>query len=182
MPHLNAEELMATLRAARKAGEGNRGNPSHLKRHRELVEACPAFAPNLIELARLLLLTEESGVSAEQSFDEVQRLLEQAVQASDRGATALIELAYFLDTIRDSPDKARILLEEGAAKALKSLEDAWAGLINLFCLEDQLPQALELSARAEKIFPDSGRIMGAVADARQSAIAAGLLPPDTSDS
>ncbi len=52
------------------------------------------------------------------------------------------------------------------------------GLIRHFEMEEQLPQALELSARAEKLFPDSGRIMGAVHDARQAAITAGILPPD----
>jgi hypothetical protein len=75
----------------------------------------------------------------------------------------------------------RRILEEGAAKALSSLPDAWTGLILLLEMQKQLPQALELSARAEKLFPDSGRIMGAAYDARHSAVAAGILPPEAMD-
>jgi thioredoxin-like negative regulator of GroEL len=181
MAHLSPQELLAKFRAARAAGESNRGNPDQLRLHRELVEACPAFTPNLLQLARLLRLVDEPGTDAEEMLAEVQRLLEQAVQASDRSADTLIELAYFLDTHRDSPDEARQLLEEGASKALSSLEDAWVGMIRLLEMEKRLPQALELSARAEKLFPDSGRIMGAVWDARQAAVTAGLLPPEAMD-
>lgn len=178
MAHLNPEELIAKFRTARAASEGSRSVPHSLKLHRELVEACPAFTPNLLELARILRLTDEPGIEAEEMLAEVQRLLEQAVQSSNRSADSLIELAYFLNTHRNSPDEARRLLEEGAAKALSSLEDAWAGLISQLEMQEQLPQALELSARAEKIFPDSERIMGAVYDARQAAVIAGLLPPE----
>lgn len=112
---------------------------------------------------------------------EVHRLLEQAVQASDGSADALIELGYFLDTHRHEPTQARKLFEEGAAKALSSLEDAWTGLIRHLEMEKQISQALELSAKAEQLFPHSGRIMGAVTDARQAAVSAGILSPDAID-
>ena len=182
MAHLSPEELIAKFREARAAGEGQPGSPRQLKLQRELMEGCPAFTPNLLELARVLRLTDEPGVPAEEMLAEVQRLLEHAVQASNRSADALIELAYFLNTHRNSPVEARKLLEEGAAKALSSVEDAWAGLISLLEMEGQFPQALELSARAERIFPDSERVMGAAHAARHAAVVAGLLPPDAVDS
>lgn len=178
MAHLPLEELLAKFQAASAAGGASLDGPDQLKAHRELAKACPAFTPNLLRLARLLRLVDEPGTEADPMLTEVHRLLEQAVQASDRSADALIEFAYFLDTHRHEPAQARKLLEEGAAKALSSLEDAWAGLIRHLEMERQLPQALELSARAEQLFPHSGRIMGAVSDARQAAVSAGLLPPD----
>lgn len=179
MAHLSPRELLEKLRAARLTGDGHRGHPKQLKRYREIVEMCPGFSPNLLQLARVLRLGEDPGAPVEEMLAEVHHLLEQAVQASDRSADALIELAYFLDTHRDSPEEASKLLQEGAAKALASLEDAWAGLIRLLEMNEQLPQALELSAKAERLFPESGRILAAVYDARQAAVTAGLLPPET---
>lgn len=179
MAHPPLEELLAKLQAT--SGGALRDGPDQLQAHRDLAEACPAFTPNLLRLARLLRLVDEPGTEAEPMLTEVHRLLEQAVYASDRSADALNELAYFLDTHRNEPSQARKLWEEGAAKALSSLEDAWAGLIRHLEMEKQLPQALELSARAEQFFPQSGRIMGAVSDARQAAIAAGILPPEATD-
>jgi hypothetical protein len=88
-----------------------------------------------------------------------------------------VELAYFHDSIHNDFEKARPLYEEGAAQALKSLEDAWAGLLTSFLLEDQLPEALALARRAATLFPESGRLMERVQQARERAIAAGLLPP-----
>jgi len=181
MAHLSLEELLSKFQAASAAGGATRSNPEQLKFHRELAEACPAFTPNLLRLARVLRLVDEPDSEAEAMLTEVQRLLEQSVQASDRSADTLIELGYFLDTHRHEPEQARKLLEEGAAKALSSLEDAWAGLIRHLEMEKQLSQALELSARAEKLFPNSERIMGAVYDAHQAAVTAGILPPDVMD-
>lgn len=118
MAHPPIEELLAKFQAASAAGEASRGTPDQLKAYRELAEACPAFTPNLLHLARLLRLVDEPGTEAEPVLTEVRRLLEQAVQASDHSADALIELAYFLDTHRHEPAQARKLWEEGAAKAL----------------------------------------------------------------
>lgn len=181
MAHLRPEELLAKFQQAREAGQRNPRDPTPLKLYRELVEECPAFTPNLLQLARALRLVDAPGVDVEAVLAEVQHLLEHAVQASHRSADTLIELAYFLDTHRSAPDEARKLLEEGAAKALGSLEDAWAGLISLLILEGDFPQALELGERAKKVFPDSLRIISVTYDARQAAITAGLLPPESGD-
>ncbi|MBZ4418585.1 hypothetical protein [Myxococcus sp. RHSTA-1-4] len=171
------EALLARLKAARDAGGGQRGNAEQLRLHRELVKDCPALTPNLLALARLVLTTEEPGVDAEASLTEAEGLLEMAVQASERSAPALLELAYFLDDIRGREDEALRLMEEGAARALQSLEDAWAGLLLRYSLREQLPKALELAVRAEQLFPASERIQDAVQSVRESALRAGLLAP-----
>ena len=176
--HPSVEELAERLRAARRAGAP--GSAERLRLHRELAEENPAFTPNLLELARQLQLTDEPGVEAEEAFAEGQRLLEQAVEVSDRSAPTVVELGYFLDTIRNASEKATPLYEEGAAKALKTLEDAWAGLMRAWVHErtkESLEKALELGELAEKLFPDSGRIQGVVHDARNTAIHDGLLKP-----
>jgi tetratricopeptide (TPR) repeat protein len=171
------ETLLARLKAARDAEDGQRGNAEQLRLHRELVKDSPAFIPNLLALARLVLTTEEPGVDAEASLAEIQRLLEMAVQASERSAPTLLELAYFLDDIRGREDEALCLMEEGAARSLQELEDAWAGLLLRYSLRGQLPKALELAARAEQVFPTSERIQDAVRSVRESALRAGLIDP-----
>jgi hypothetical protein len=181
MAHLNPEELMARLQKAREAGKEHRGSPLQLQLLRELAEDCPAFAPSLLQLARALLVGDEPAPEADDAFAEIQRLLEQAVQVSDRSAPALVELAYFHDSIHNDFTTARPLYEEGAAKALASLEDAWTGLLTSFILERQLPEALALARQAERIFPESARLMPRVHEARELAIAAGLLPPESTD-
>ena len=141
----------------------------------------PALTPNLLALARLVLTTAEPGVEAEVSLAEVQRLLEMAVQASERSAPALLELAYFLDDIRGREDEALSLMEEGASCALQNLEDAWAGLLLRYSLREQFPKALALAVRAEQVFPTSERIHDAVQSVRESALRAGLLVPPHQD-
>ncbi|MCY1082766.1 hypothetical protein [Archangium lansingense] len=178
--HPTVEELLERLREARKGGGAEASRREQVKRYRELLAECPTFTPALLELGRLLQLTDEPGVEAEAAFVEVQRLLEQAVQVSAREANAVVELGYFLDTIRNAPEEATTLYEEGATKALKTLEDAWAGLLRAWIHErtkESLEKALRLSEVAEKLFPDSGRIQGVVQDARNTAIHDGLLKP-----
>lgn len=172
---------MARFRAAREAGKEHRGSPLQLQLHRELAESCPAFVPNLLHLARSLLLGDAPGPKDDHAFDEIQRLLEQAVQSSDRSAPALVELAYFHDSIHNDFKTARPLYAEGAAQALAVLEDAWAGLLTSLVLEQQIPEALALAQQAERMFPESARLMPRVHEARERAIAAGLLPPESMD-
>jgi hypothetical protein len=180
MAHPNLEELTAKLRAAREAGREQRGSPEQLRLHRELARQCPSFTPNLVELARALQLAEEPGVGAEEAFGEIHRLLEGAVEGSDRGAPEVVELGYFLDALLDQPHEAAKLFEEGAAKALGTLEDAWAGLLRYWTLErtrETLEKALRLGLLAEQVFPASARIQGAVDDARRYAAQEGVALP-----
>jgi len=176
--HPSVEELLARLQEAREAGKP--GDPERLRLHRELAEHNPAFIPNLLELGRQLQLADEPGRDAEAAFAEVQRLLEQSVVASERSGPAVVELGYFLDTVRNDSVAATKLYEEGAAKALETLEDAWAGLLRSWVHErtkESLEKALRLSELAEKLFPDSGRIQGVVQDARRLATLDGHLKP-----
>jgi tetratricopeptide (TPR) repeat protein len=179
MSHPTPQELATKLRAARELDRpGQRPSLERVRRLRELLASCPTFTPGMIELARTLQLTDEPGVDAEAAFIEIQQLLEQSVEGSDRGAPAVIELAYFLDSVRNAPEKARPLYEEGASRALESLEDAWAGLLRYFRLEGRLEEALALAQKAEQLFPDSVRLGGSIAEVRALLAArAPRLPP-----
>jgi hypothetical protein len=176
--HPSLDELTAMFQAARKAGEADKNNPEQLRLHRELLAACPAFTPNLLRLARLLQLIEQPDMDAQESFAEAQRLLEQAVQSSERSAPSLVELGYFLDDLRNASAGAFTLYQEGAAKALETLEYAWAGMIRYWTdtrTRESLSQALQLGERAMKVFPESERILYYVTDARRHAKQQGLL-------
>lgn len=180
MSHPSVDELLERLREARRGGGAEAFRLQQVRRYRELLAECPTFTPALLELGRLLQLTDEPGVEAEEAFVEIQRLLEQAVQLSGREASTVVELGYFLDTIRNAPEKAMRLYEEGAATALETLEDAWAGLLRGWVHERtkaSLQKALGLAEVAEKLFPDSGRIQGVVHDARRIASLDGLSSP-----
>ena len=171
--HLGPEELAARLQAARAAGAP--GSSERLRLHRALAEACPAYMPNLLELARQLQLADEPV--APEPLMEAEHVLRQAVMGSERDAPSLVELGYFLDAVRDTPAEATALYEEGAARALETLEDAWAGLLRSWVHEGtpaSLRKALHTGALAEQLFPDSGRIQGVVHDARQAAARDGV--------
>jgi hypothetical protein len=173
---------MARLLAAREAGSASRASPEQLQLLRELVRDCPAVTPGLLELARLLLLTEEPGVDSQVAFAEARRLLEQAVLVSRRSAPALVELGYFLDVIGGQQDEALSLWEEGATQSLKTLEHAWAGMLRTWGdqrTKESLEKALRLAEVAEKVLPDSCRIQDEVEMVRGYARQDGLLKPDS---
>jgi len=177
MAHPSIEELLARFQAARRLGAANKSDEEQLRIHRELVETCPAFTPNLLRLGRLLQLIDEPEVDAEKGFSEIQHLLTQAVRVSDRSAPSLVELGYFLDDIRSQADEAFKLYEEGARSALATLEDAWSGMLRYWTLQrtdDSLRQALQLAALAEKLFPPSSRITRYIEEAREVATLQGL--------
>jgi hypothetical protein len=181
MAHPSLEAMMARMQAARAAGSVNEASPEQLQQLRELARDCPAFTPNLLELARLLRLTGEPEMGSEKSLAEIQRLLEQAVLASGRSAPALLELAHFTDVFLDSPEQAEKFFEESVSSALHALENSWAGLIDFWVMErrkDTLEKALKLGELAERVFPESPRILNVVEDAREKAARAGLLPSD----
>jgi tetratricopeptide (TPR) repeat protein len=177
MSPLSTQELLARLQAAREEGGGKPGSLERVKLHRELAAAAPAFVPNLLELGRNLQLAEPAA--GEDTFTEAEEALRQAVDVSGRSAPALVELAYFLNVIRDAPQQMEPLLEEAIDKALHVLEDAWAGLINVLVEQEKYQRALEVSEKALRVFPDSMRIDMAVESARAQAAHEGLLPPES---
>jgi hypothetical protein len=178
MKHLSPEELLTRFRAAREAGEGRMGHPEQVRLLRSLTADCPTFTPGLLYLAWVLQLSDEAPPEdATEHFADIQRLLEQAVQSSNRSAPALVELGSFLDTIHNSPE-AEKLYEEGATRSLETLEDAWAGLLRFWKHErtkESLAKALPLAEVAEKVFPASSRIREQVEDVRRYAVEEGLL-------
>jgi hypothetical protein len=179
MAHPSLEEMQARMRSAREAGSANEASPEQLQQLRALARDCPAFTPNLLELARLLRLTDEPGVGTEEALAEIHRVLEQAVLASDRSAPALLEFAHFMYVFQNSPEQAEPLFVESAGSALRALENSWAGLIDFWVTErrkDTLEKALKLCELAERVFPESPRILNAVEDAREKAAREGLLP------
>lgn len=181
MPHPSLEDLVARFEAARQAGQRDRGNPEQLRLHRELAEACPAFSHNLLYLAWLLQLSDQSNRQAEEFFSDIQRLLEAAVLGSYRSAPALVELGHFLDAFRDSPHEAMRLYEEGEQKALATLKDAWLGKIRYWNDErtkETLAKALELGELAERMFPDAADLALEVQITKNYAAQEGLIPPD----
>lgn len=101
------------------------------------------------------------------SRTEVQPVLQRTARSLDRGGASLVELALYIHHIHQRPAEAERLLEEGAAKALNTLEDAWAGLIRVLTVQHKLAQALELGELARRTFPDSPRICEAVEAARE---------------
>ena len=105
-----------------------------------------------------------------------EQVLRRAVRVSGRGAASLVELAYFLNLVRGAPEQAEPLLEEGAAQALKLLEDAWAGLIHVLTETGKLDKALALGEVARRTFPDSLRIADADSFARTLAAQRGPGP------
>ena len=178
MAHLSPEDLLKRFHSIREAGDARHTTSEQLRLLRELLQDCPAFTPGLLDLARRLQLTEEPDMDAEAAFAEVQQLLEQAVLVSHRGAPALVELGYFLDVFRNQEAEAMALWEEGAATALKTLEDAWAGLLRTWAGErtkNSLEKALRLTEKAERLFPDSLRIQDEVERVRTYAREDGVL-------
>ena len=166
--HMTAQELKRRWEAARSEPAGS---ARQIQAHRELAEQCPAFVPNLLALGRSLQLDREEATEAQAqaSFAEVERVLRGAVELSGEDASALIELAHFLDVIRDTPSEAEALFAEAARRASRLLEEAWAGWISVLGEQEKLEAALELANRAQRVFPDSALIAEAIAFAKQCA-------------
>ena len=163
--HMTPGELWNRLQETRQLPAGS---ARRIQAHRELTELCPAFVPNLLSLSRSLLL-EPRGTEAHAHFAEGERALRGAVEVSGEDASALLELAHFLDVIRDAPAEAEPLFAEAARRASRLLEEAWAGWIGVLGQQEKFDAALELADRAQRVFPDSALIAEAAALARQSA-------------
>jgi hypothetical protein len=164
--HMTPQELRRRLDAAR---EMQAGSAERIRAHRELAAHCPAFVPNLLSLSRSLQLDPRQEADAQAHFDEGERVLRDAAKVSGEDASALIELAHFLNVIRDAPAEAEPLFAEAARRASKLLEEAWAGMIGVLGEQEKLDAALELASRAQRVFPDSEAITEAVEFAKQCA-------------
>lgn len=164
--HMTPQELRRRWEMAR---EEPAGSAQRIQAHRELAVHCPTYVPNLLALGRSLQLNEDAEADAQACFAEGERALRDAVDVSTEDASALIELAHFLDVVRDSPGEAEALFAEAARRASKLLEEAWAGLISTLGEQEKLEAALAIASRAERAFPESSVIAEAVEFAKQCA-------------
>jgi hypothetical protein len=116
---------------------------------------CPAFVPALLLESRAELWSQQDTGPAEAAFDQVERMLQDAVEASGRAPGALTEQARFQSVVRGSPAAAEALYREASTRALEALEEAWAGLIEALGEQDKTEEAARLSERARQLFPHS---------------------------
>ncbi|REG29701.1 hypothetical protein ATI61_107397 [Archangium gephyra] len=163
--HMTPQELRRRLEETRTLQPGS---AQRLQQHRELAEQCSTFVPNLLALSRALQLSD-AGTDAPAHLSESERVLRAAVEVSGEEASALIELAHFVDVVRDSPTEAEALFAEAARRASRQLEEAWAGWIGVLGEQEKLEAALELASRAQRMFPDSELITEAVEFAKRCA-------------
>ncbi|MFT3838629.1 MAG: hypothetical protein QM723_16745 [Myxococcaceae bacterium] len=120
------------------------------------VKAAPTFVPGLLEMARLSVLLPPGRVPGHRpGLRERARLLRDAVEASERAAGTVVELAYNVHRLDDDTVKAQPLFEEAAREAERLLVDAWAGLIESLCEQEKFAEARALVARARTVFPAS---------------------------
>ncbi len=162
--HMTPHELRQRLEAARSAQPGS---AKRIQAHRELAEQCPTFVPNLLALNRSLQLDGQEETDTQALFSESERALRDAVEVSGEDASALIELAHFLDVVRDSPTEAEALFAEAARRASSLLEEAWAGWIGVLGEQEKLDAALDLANQAQRVFPNSTSIAEAVEFAKR---------------
>jgi thioredoxin-like negative regulator of GroEL len=134
------------------------GSPEQLQLLKSIRMHCPAFVPALLISSRAELWGEEDARPPETFFDEVERMLHDAVDASGRAPTALIGLARCMNVVRDSPQAAEVLYREASTRALEVLEESWAGLIETLGEQEKLEEAARTAEMARGVFPQSRQI------------------------
>lgn len=134
------------------------GSPQQLQLLESLRTHCPAFVPALLISSRAELWGEEDTRPPETFFDEVERMLHDAVEASGREPAALIGLARFMNVVRNSPQAAEALYREASTRALAVLEESWAGLIETLGEQQKTDEATRTAESARVVFPQSKQI------------------------
>ena len=153
--HPSPRELQLLLSEARSL---KLGSPRQLELLKSLRTHCPAFVPALLMSSRAELWGEESAGPPEPFFDEVEKMLRDAVEVSGREPAALIALARFLNVVRDSPQAAEVLYREASTRALEVLEESWAGLIETLGEQEKKEEATRTAESARAVFPQSRQI------------------------
>jgi hypothetical protein len=153
--HPSPHELQQMLSEARSL---KLGSPRQLQLLKSIRTHCPAFVPALLISGRAELWGEEDAGPPDAFFDEVERMLHDAVEASSREPSALIGLARFMSVMRDSPHAAEALYREASTKALAVLEEAWAGLIESLGEQEKMDEATRTAETARGVFPQSKQI------------------------
>lgn len=153
--HLSPHTLQQMLSEARNQ---EWGSPRQLELLAELRACCPAFVPGLLISSRAMLSGKEDVTDPAAFFDEVEQVLSHALDASGREPGAVIGMARFMSVVRDSPQAAEPLYREAVAKALESLEEAWAGLIETLGEQEKTEEAARTAELANRVFPQSEQI------------------------
>jgi len=153
--HPSPRELQQMLSEARSL---ELGSPRQLQLLESLRTHCPAFVPALLISSRAELWGEEGTGPPEAFFDQVEKMLHEAVDASGRAPAALIGLARFMNVVRDSPQAAEVLYREASTRALELLEESWAGLIETLGEQEKKEEASRTAESARVIFPQSKQI------------------------
>jgi hypothetical protein len=153
--HPSPRELQQMLSEARSL---ELGSPQQLQLLESLRTHCPAFVPALLISSRAELWGEEDTRPPETFFDEVERMLHDAVEASGREPAALIGLARFMNVVRNSPQAAEALYREASTRALAVLEESWAGLIETLGEQEKTDEATRTAESARVVFPQSKQI------------------------
>ncbi|QRK13606.1 hypothetical protein JQX13_14070 [Archangium violaceum] len=161
--HPSPRELQQMLADARSL---KLGSPQQLQLLESIRTHGPAFAPALLISSTAELWGEEDSRPPEAFFDEAERMIHDAVEASGREPSALIGLARFMNTVRDSPQAAEALSREASTRALDVLEEAWAGLIETLGEQEKKDEATRIAERARGVFPQSKQISEACEFAR----------------
>ncbi|MET0400846.1 MAG: hypothetical protein ABW123_00530 [Cystobacter sp.] len=152
MHHPRPHELQQLLVEARRL---ELGSPQQVKVLGELRKHCPTFVPALLLASRAELWSPDDTISAQAAFDEVERMLQVAVDVSERTPGALNEQARFYSVVRDSSAAAEALYREASERALQSLEESWAGLLEALGEQNKTEEAARLAERARQLFPHS---------------------------
>lgn len=160
--HPSPRELLDLLSQARSQ---ELGSAQQLQLLGELRRLCPAFFPALLLASRAELWSREDAGPTEEAFAQVERMLQDAAEVSHQTPEAVLERARFESVVRGSPASAERLYREAATRALASLEEAWAGLIEALGEQEKTDDARRIADQARQLFPDSK----AIAEARQFA-------------
>ncbi|WPB77195.1 hypothetical protein KYC5002_50480 [Archangium violaceum] len=153
--HPSPHELQQWLSEARSL---ELGSPQQLQLLQRIRTHCPAFVPALLISGRAELWGKEDAGPPEAFFDEVERMLHDAVEASGRDPSALIGLARFVSVVRDSPQDAENLYREASTRVLEMLEESWAGLIEALGEQEKKDEATRIAQSALELFPQSKQI------------------------
>jgi hypothetical protein len=144
MHHPSPHELQQWLAEARRL---ELGSPQQVKLLGELRRHCPTFVPALLLASRAELWNPDDTIAAQTAFDEVERMLQVAVDVSERAPGALSEQARFHSVVRDSPATAEALYREASQRALQALEESWAGLIEALGEQDKIRESASRTPR-----------------------------------
>jgi|SRR6218665_518022 len=153
--HSSPRELQQMLSEARSLELGSSQQRQLLE---QLRARCPAFFPALLLAGRAELWSQDDSEQTDAIFDQVERMLQDAVDASGRSPEALLGLARFMSVVRASPEAAETLYREASTRTLELLEESWSGLIEALGEQDKTDEATRLAERARDIFPDSQQL------------------------